>query len=262
MKTLDEREAREALRTADGRTLESLRFPERLSWEARTYREVAFRDCTFDAPMIHGGLWSKPEFLDCRFESCSFSGPSVRKAQFKGCVFTGGDLAKKCIGSFETSHFEGCRFQGVDLGELYVSATTWTDCQLEDVRSRGSRWEKCGFTRVSIAGRLKNVNFLGCRFEGSDFTGVIFEDVSFLETKVFDVRLPDKPDNFMARPEAFAEASRSLEGKLAPESLATFREIASLLARSTSPEMVDDELFEELPSGDRRRAMEELYRLR
>jgi len=136
------------------------------------------------------------DFSDTIFESCKFTGITLKFVNFTKCVFKSCDFS----GSFlELVGFSGCTFPDSKLSSLDFGDTSLSDCNFEGAVAENCIFQKlkgpsksdlkkfilksCRFSSVSLARSV----FVFCdledvSFENSDLTESIFERCNLKET--------------------------------------------------------------------------------
>ena len=144
------------------------------------YEGLRFADATFEDAAA-GGC----HFLDCSFDSVSFSGGRLRKSRFRDVTlgqvrFVATDLAET---SWQDTVLDGSVLAGVQAFSAALRRVRFRGGKLDSVNFRSSlltdvTFEDCVLHEVDFgAATLLRVSFPGCTLTGADFTKVTCTDV-------------------------------------------------------------------------------------
>jgi hypothetical protein len=258
---------------AAGREIADLRFgPVAQSargarWKPVDARNLFFRNVEWLHGSMLGRLLVRGRVLDCRFERVNLDDFDAKKVDFLDCHFDRVTFGEEFLGlikdcTFTRCSFVRCRFDAVGIVESTLRACRFVDLTGTD----RARWDDCLLEDVTFAGGLDGVRFLDCVFRNVDMSEAKLHEVSILDTKEGEAKLPDRPENFAVHAELFLDIETALRSKLGSEAMETYRDLAKMLSRFGSPFILDAALLEVLLKGlsadDRAVVMATLYEMR
>ena len=118
------------------------------------------------------------DFYGYIFESCKFTGITLKFTNFSRCVFKSCDFSESFL---DLASFTECKFPDSKLSSLDFANTSLYACDFD-----GAVAENCIFQKLKGSNKsalkkfiLKSCNFSGARLERSVFVFCDLEDVSF-----------------------------------------------------------------------------------
>jgi hypothetical protein len=199
---------------------------------------------------------------ECRFETVDFDDFDVKKVDFLDCHFEKVTFGERYLGlvkdcSFTRCTFVNCRFDGLEFVE-----STLRSCRFEGIKGERAGWRDCLLEDVVLSGTLDKTNFVGASFRRVDLSQAELHDSSLVYTKELDVKLPDRPENFVIDAQLFLDAEPALRARLPPAALETYRRLAKGWSPFGSPFIVYPGVVQELPASERSVVLATLYEMR
>jgi hypothetical protein len=130
------------------------------------------------------------------------------------------------------------------------------------MRGERTRWKECLFEDVVLSGHLTKCTFIGSRFRRVDMSTAELIDSSLVYTREDDVKLPDRPDNFVIDAQLFLDAEQTLSSRLEPAALDAYRRLAREWAPFGAPFIVYGGVVGEMPAGAKDIVLATLFEMR
>lgn len=124
---------------------------------------------------------SQTEFWSENFRELDFSGMSLEKKEFDGCIFS------QC--NFSDAHFKSCKFIDCEFDHCNLSLVNLSFSKFIDVIFKDSKLIGIDWTRLSLSTLAFGtpVKFYRCIISDSSFAGVTFHDLIIEECKAHGV---------------------------------------------------------------------------
>jgi uncharacterized protein YjbI with pentapeptide repeats len=185
---------------------------------------------------------SRVDFVSCRFEDTTFG--------------------ERAVGLIEGCAFVDCVFSGGCLDHVTFAKSTFRRCTFERIRARKARWQRCVLETVTLSGTLESTHFLNNSFKSADFSAADLLECAILDSSDSDLKLPDRPTNFVVSPTSLIQAQTVLNDELEADAFANYKRLAEAYAQLGPIVIVSEGLFDQLAPRDREAVMATLYRLR
>ncbi len=258
---------------AAGRAITDLRFgppvqPARgARWRPADAHGVAFRDLEWTHGSILGRLFARGRVQECSFEKVNLDDFDAKNVDFLDCQFDRVTFGQHFLGLIKDCAFTRCSFAKCRFDAVGFVGSTVRSCRFDGPTGTDrARWEDCTLEDVTFSGTLDGVRFIRSVFHNVDMSAAKMHEVSILDTREGEAKLPDRPENYAIHVGLFLDAVAALRSRLDPAAGEAYSGLAKSLARSGSPFIVDaplmDVLLGELPPGARPVVMTTLYELR
>ncbi len=193
--------------------VEDVRFPEGFQLQVGTLQGVSFTNCvlwlTLGGGMFRGGVME-----DCRFVDVDLDPFTMYKAEMRDTSFEHVVFGVRAMGGIDDTQIEDVTFADCRILDYGFRKTHLTRVRIDGGRMDRVRFDVCRFTDVGLASPMKDVTMRDCSFERSDIRASDVIDVTLMDWREPDLRLPDRRTGFFVTPAAVTEVLTTMVADL------------------------------------------------